>query len=109
MAENGWKQVFDNTYLHNFLFYSQACSMGQQVVFNYPMVSPKENTLLMVPYSFPSSHYSNLFVRKDVRKLLKAGCWRYFPQYTSMFYGPESGIQLSYAITKGAYYTHDLK
>jgi hypothetical protein len=38
MAKNGWKQVFDNTYLHNLLFYTQICSMGQQVVFSYPIL-----------------------------------------------------------------------
>ena len=30
MAKNGWKQVFDDTYLHNLLFYTQVCSKGQQ-------------------------------------------------------------------------------
>jgi hypothetical protein len=34
MAENGWKQVFDHTYFQNLLFYTQICSMGQQVVLN---------------------------------------------------------------------------
>ena len=32
MAENGWKQVFDNTYL-NLLVHTKICSMGQHVVF----------------------------------------------------------------------------
>jgi hypothetical protein len=47
MAENASKQVFDNTYLHNLLFHTQICSMGQQVVLDYPMVSPKVPTTLM--------------------------------------------------------------
>jgi hypothetical protein len=29
--------------------------------------------------------------------------------YTSMFYGPTSGVQLSYTITQSAYYTRDPK
>jgi hypothetical protein len=28
MAENGSKQVYDDTYLHNLLFYTQICSIG---------------------------------------------------------------------------------
>ena len=46
IAENSWKQVFDDTYLHNLLFQTQICSMGQQVLFDYPMVSPKVPTTL---------------------------------------------------------------
>jgi hypothetical protein len=144
MAENGWKQVFDNTYLHNFLFYSQVCSMGQWVVFNYPMVSPKENTLLMIAHiaclratiatylwakmskncwkpvvddtflhnllfytqvssmgqkvvfnypmqspkvlttlmtsnSYPMGHHSHSFVSKNSQKWFKTGFWQYLP------------------------------
>jgi hypothetical protein len=48
MAENGWKQVFDDTYLHNHLFHTQICSKGQRVVFNYSMVSPKVPTTLII-------------------------------------------------------------
>jgi hypothetical protein len=51
MAENGSKQIFDDSYLHNLLFYTQICFMDQKVVFNYPMVSPKVPTTLMTPYS----------------------------------------------------------
>jgi hypothetical protein len=40
MAKNGSKQVFDDTYVHNLLFYTQVCSMDQKRVFNYYMVSP---------------------------------------------------------------------
>jgi hypothetical protein len=47
IAKNGSKQVFDDSYLHNLLFCTQICFMGQ------------------------------------------------------------SGIQLSYGITQGAYYTHN--
>jgi hypothetical protein len=49
MDENGWKQVFEDTYLHNLLLHTQICSM---VVFNYPVVSPKVPTLLLTPYSY---------------------------------------------------------
>ena len=56
MAENGRKQVFDNTYLHNLLFHTQICSMGKWVLFNYPMVSPKVPTTLLTPYSYGRSH-----------------------------------------------------
>ena len=79
MKENGWKQVFDDTYLHNLLFYTQICSIGQWVMFNYPMVSPKVPTTLMTPYSCPMGHYSHSFVSKNGRKRLKTGFWRYLP------------------------------
>jgi hypothetical protein len=59
MAENGWKQVIDNSYLHNLLFQTQICSMGQWVVFNYPKVSPKVPTTLMSPYNYPMGHHNN--------------------------------------------------
>jgi hypothetical protein len=114
MVENGSKQVYDDTYLHNLLFYTQICSMGQQVVFNYPMVSPKVSTTLMTLYSYPMGHHSHSFVSRNDRKRLKTGLWRsLLPQplilYISMFYGPRSGVQLSYAITQGAYFTHHPK
>jgi hypothetical protein len=35
------KTGYDDTYLHNLLFYTQISFMGQLVVFNYPFVSPK--------------------------------------------------------------------
>jgi hypothetical protein len=41
MAGNGWKQVFDVTYLHNLVFYTQVCFMGLQVMFKYPMLLAK--------------------------------------------------------------------
>jgi hypothetical protein len=71
MIKNEWKQVFDNSCLHDFLFYTQVCSMGQQVVFNYPMVSPKGPTTLKTPYRYPMGHYSHSFVTKYSQKLLK--------------------------------------
>ena len=49
MTENGLKQVFDDKYLHNLLFYTQICSMGQQVVVNDPMLLPEVPTTLMTP------------------------------------------------------------
>ena len=114
MAENGSKQVYDDTYLHNLLFYTQICSMGQQVVFNYPMVSPKVSTTLMTLYSYLMGHHSHSFVSRNDRKRLKTSLWRsLLPQplilYISMFYGPRSGVQLSYANTQGAYFTHHPK
>jgi hypothetical protein len=68
MAENGSEQVYDDTYLHNLLFHTQICSMGQQVVFNYPMVSPKVSTTLMTLYSYPMGHHSHSFVSRNGRK-----------------------------------------
>ena len=59
MAENGSKQVFDDSYLHNFIFYTQICFIGQKVVFNYLMVSPKVPTTLMTPYDYPMGDYSH--------------------------------------------------
>jgi hypothetical protein len=97
MAENGWKQVFDDTYLHNLLFYTQKCSMGQQVVFNYPMVSPKVLTTLMAPNIYPMSHNSHSFKSKNGRKQLKTGFWwcslpKPLILHTNMFFGPTSGL-----------------
>jgi hypothetical protein len=65
MAEYGWKQVFDDTYLHNLLFHTQICSMGKQVVLIYAMVSPKVPTNLVTPYSYPMGHHSHSFVNKN--------------------------------------------
>ena len=53
MAKNGSKQVYDDTYLHNLLFYTQICAIGQQVVLKYPMVSPKVNTNTRDPIELP--------------------------------------------------------
>jgi hypothetical protein len=47
LAENGWKEVLDDSYLQNLLFYTQICFMGQGVVFNYRMVSPKVAAILV--------------------------------------------------------------
>jgi hypothetical protein len=68
MIKNGLKQVFDDTYLHDFLFYTQVCSMGQQVVYNYPMVSPKVPTTIKTPYRYPVGHYSHSFVTTKKHK-----------------------------------------
>ena len=50
MTKNGWKKVFDDTYLHNLLYHTQISSKGQQVVLDYPMVSPRVPTILMTPH-----------------------------------------------------------
>jgi hypothetical protein len=60
-------------YLHNLLFHTQIYSMGQRVVLNYLMVSPKVPTTLMAPYSYPMGHHSHSFARKNGRKRLKTG------------------------------------
>jgi hypothetical protein len=65
MAENDWKQVCDNIYFWNFLFYKQICSMGQQVEFKYPIVSPTVPTTLRTPYSYPKGHHTHSFVSKN--------------------------------------------
>ena len=49
MAENSWKQVFGDTYLHNLLIHTQICSKVQQEVSNYPLVTPKVPTTLITP------------------------------------------------------------
>jgi hypothetical protein len=64
IAENSWKQVFDDTYLQNLLFHTQICSIGKQVVFNYPMLSLKVPTTLLTPYNRPMGHHSHSFVSK---------------------------------------------
>jgi hypothetical protein len=71
MAKNGWKQVFDDTYLHNFLFHTQVCSMGQKLVSNHPVLSPKVPATLVTPNSNVMGHHSHSFVRKNGRKRLK--------------------------------------
>ena len=73
MAKDGSKQVFDDTYLHTLLFYTQVCSMGLKMVFNYHMVSPKVSTTLMIPYSYPMGHHNHSFVSKNGQKWLKTG------------------------------------
>jgi hypothetical protein len=40
--------------------------MGQQVVFNCPMVLPKVPTTLLTPNSFPMGHHGHSFVSKNV-------------------------------------------
>jgi FMN-dependent NADH-azoreductase len=47
--------------------------MGQQVVFNYPMVSLKVPTRLMIPYIYLMGHHGLSFVSKNGRKQLKTG------------------------------------
>jgi hypothetical protein len=47
--------------------------VGQQVVFNYLMVSPKVPTILMTPYNYPMCHYSHSFISKNGGKWLKTG------------------------------------
>jgi hypothetical protein len=79
MAENGSKQVYDDTYLYNLLSYTQICSMGQQMVFNYPMVSPKVPTTLITLYSYPKGHHSHSFVTRNSQKWLKIVFWQYLP------------------------------
>jgi hypothetical protein len=71
MAKTGWKQALDNIHLHNLLFQTQISSMGQQVVFNYPLVSRKVPTTLVTPYSYPMGHPSYSFVSKNGQKSLK--------------------------------------
>jgi hypothetical protein len=67
MDKNGWKQVFDNTYLHN----TQVYSMGQLQLFKHPMVSPKVSTTLMTPYCCLMGHYSHSFISKNLPKTVK--------------------------------------
>jgi hypothetical protein len=70
--------------------------MGQQVVFNYPMLLPthpficEQNWLKNIQNSF-------LMILSSITSILLA----------SMFYGPTSGVHLSHSITQGTYYTHD--
>jgi hypothetical protein len=78
-AKNGWKQVFDDTYVYNLLFHTLICSIGQKAVFNYPMVSPKVPFTLLTPYSYPMCNHSNSFVSENGRKWLIAGFWWYLP------------------------------
>ena len=73
MVKNASKQVFDDTYPNNVSSHTQICSMGQQVVFNYPMVSPKVPTTLMTLYSYPMAHHSHSFVSRNGPKRLKTG------------------------------------
>jgi hypothetical protein len=63
--QNSSKQVFDDIYLYGFLLYTQVCSIGQQVVLNYPMVSPEVPSTLKTPYRYNMGHYSHSFVIKN--------------------------------------------
>jgi hypothetical protein len=99
MAENDWKPFFDDAYLHNLLFHTQIYSMGQLMVFNYPMVSPKAPTTIMTPYTYPMSHHSHSFVSQNGRKWLKTSFWWYLPPkplipHSNLLLGPLSAIQL---------------
>ena len=114
LSQNGRKRLKTSLcwYLpSNPLFHTQICFEGQQVVFNYPMVSPRVPTTLMTLYSYPMGHHIHSFVNQNGQKQLKTGFWSYLPPqppilHTSMFYGPTRGVQLSYGITWAAYYTH---
>jgi hypothetical protein len=68
MAQNSWKEVFVDTYPDNLFFHTQICSLGQQVVFNYPIVSPKVPTTLVIPNSYPMGHYSRSLVTCEPKK-----------------------------------------
>jgi hypothetical protein len=57
--------------------------MGQQEVFNYPIVSPKGPTTLKTPYRYPMGHYSHSFVTKNSQKLLKNMFLAIFTSITS--------------------------
>jgi uncharacterized membrane protein len=72
-SKNGRKQVFEDTHFRIFLFYTQICSLGQQVVFKHPMVSPNVPTMLRTPYSYPICHHRPSFVNKSSRKRSKTG------------------------------------
>jgi hypothetical protein len=82
-SQKWFKTGFVNTYLHNFLFYIQVCSMDQQVVFNYPMLSPKVPTTLMTPFSYPLGYYCHSFLTKNGQKLLKNMFLAMFTSITS--------------------------
>jgi hypothetical protein len=76
MSKNNQKLLktgFDDTYLHNFLFHTEITFMGQKVVFNYPLVSPKVPTTIMTPNSYPMGHYNHSFVSKNGQELFKTG------------------------------------
>jgi hypothetical protein len=47
--------------------------MGQQVVFNDPMVLPEVSATLITPYSCPMGHHGHSFLSKNGRKRLKTG------------------------------------
>jgi hypothetical protein len=82
LAKNGWKQVIDDTYFHNLLFYTQICLMGQLVVFSYPVVSLKVPTTLVTLNYYPMSHHSHSFKVKKLAKLAENG-WKKFFDDTS--------------------------
>jgi hypothetical protein len=109
MIKNGWKQVLDNIYLHDFLLYTQLCSIGQQVVFNYPMVSPEVPTTLKTPYRYNMGHYSLSFVIKTAENRFSTLLTSIIFYSIHMLYGPTSSVQISFAITHGDYYTHGPK
>ena len=70
-------------------------------------LSPNVPNTLMTPYRYQMSHQSHLFVSKW-SKTVEKHVFAMFTSLTDMFYRPMSGVQLSYGITQGAYYTHDV-
>jgi hypothetical protein len=58
VSKNGRKQIFDDTYLRNLLYYRQSSSLGHRLVFNYPRVSFRVPTTLMTPYSYRMGHHN---------------------------------------------------
>jgi hypothetical protein len=63
--------MLTSIYDDNFLLYTPICFMGQQVVFNYLMISPEVPTTLMTSYSYPMDHHCHSFVSKNGWKWLK--------------------------------------
>jgi hypothetical protein len=47
--------------------------MGQLVLFNNPIISPKVPPTLLTPYSYPTGHHSHSFVSKNDQKRSKTG------------------------------------
>jgi hypothetical protein len=49
----------------HYLFQVCIYSKGQQVVFSYPMVSPKVTATIMTSYNYPMGHHCHSFVSKN--------------------------------------------
>jgi hypothetical protein len=114
MLKNGSKQVYDDTYIHNPLFYTQVYSIGQQVVFNYPMVSPKVPTTLMTLYSYPMGHHGPLICEPKLLKTVENKSLTILTSTTSYSIHKyvlwvKKWCSIILAITQGAFNTHDPK
>jgi hypothetical protein len=60
--------------------------MGDQVLFNYPILSPKVPTMFMILYDYPLGHHSYSFVIKKLSKMVEKHVFDDVYLYNLLFY-----------------------